>query len=255
MDVDIAGDGVLKGRLLRSEKKTTGTRGRAVSVRPFSSGEKISDVSFFSSFIAAISEGDKRPSFPHLRRRVRKKDATDLVVFLVDASESMGVKRRMAVAKGAALSLLRRAYIYRCRVAIVSFYGDSADVIMQPSVSAFMASKAMEDIRVGDATPLPAGLLKAWDIIRLERFKGSADRASLVLISDAESNVPIMAGNDSFLEAVEILGRISSSGVNVLLLDAGDGDKMRYLASSCSASYHRLPSSGSLSFIEDILSH
>ena len=60
-----------------------------------------------------------------LHKKIRYQSRRQLVVFVVDASESMGegTRVRMAAAKGAILALLRDAYVTRCRVALVVFRG------------------------------------------------------------------------------------------------------------------------------------
>ena len=50
----------------------------------------------------------------------------NLIVFCVDASGSMGARRRMAQVKAAVLGLLTDAYQRRDKVALVTFRGDEA---------------------------------------------------------------------------------------------------------------------------------
>ena len=77
----------------------------------------------------------KRPDRTDLHYKVRGMPAGALSVFLVDASGSMAARRRMAVAKGAILQLLVRAYQTREEVGMVAFRGAEAAVVLPPTSS------------------------------------------------------------------------------------------------------------------------
>ena len=67
-----------------------------------------------------------------LRQAVREEKAGNLLILVVDASASMGVERRMGAVKGAVLSLLMDAYQRRDRVAVITFGGEDAEVVLRP---------------------------------------------------------------------------------------------------------------------------
>ena len=75
----------------------------------------------------------------------------NLVVFCVDASGSMGARRRMARVKGAVLALLTDAYQRRDRVALVTFRGDGAQLVLPPTSSVERAAAALA--RLADRRP------------------------------------------------------------------------------------------------------
>ena len=52
----------------------------------------------------------------HIRVKVREKRTGASILFVVDSSGSMGVKKRMEAVKGAVMSLLKDAYEKRDRV-------------------------------------------------------------------------------------------------------------------------------------------
>ena len=65
----------------------------------------------------------------------------NLIVFVVDASESMGseIQVRMKAAKGAALAILRKAYQSRSEVALVVVGGEKAGIVLPPTSSVEVA--------------------------------------------------------------------------------------------------------------------
>jgi Mg-chelatase subunit ChlD len=68
-----------------------------------------------------------------LRVKLRQRPRRSLIVFVLDASDSMGVHERMAAAKGAVLALLTSAYQRRDRVALVVFRDASAELLLPPT--------------------------------------------------------------------------------------------------------------------------
>jgi len=124
-----------------------------------------------------------------LRWKRFKQKAGLLIVFVVDASGSMALNR-MNQAKGAVIRLLQEAYRLRVKVALISFRGDRAEVLLPPSRSIELARRALEREPVGGGTPLAAGLLTALD---LAKRAGACSRGirqtMLVLLTDGQANV------------------------------------------------------------------
>jgi magnesium chelatase subunit D len=127
-----------------------------------------------------------------LRFKQFKQKAGILIVFAVDASGSMA-HNRISQAKGAVLGLLRQAYLNRDRVALLSFRGDRAEVLLPPSRSVERAKRALEAIPVGGGTPLAAGLRGALDLARRARHS-DVRQALLVLFTDGRANVAWESG-------------------------------------------------------------
>jgi magnesium chelatase subunit D len=125
------------------------------------------------------------------QRKVRVKKAANLILFLVDASWSMAVAERMAATKGAILSLLNDAYQRRDRVGLIVFQKDRATLILPPTNSIQLAQRALVDIPVGGKTPLSAGLLMAYDILRQEEILHPDVRPLLIVLTDGAGNVSI----------------------------------------------------------------
>ena len=74
-----------------------------------------------------------------MRRAIREGREGNLVIFVVDASGSMAARDRMAAVSGATLSLLRDAYQRRDKVAVITFRGAEARVLLPPTSSVHIA--------------------------------------------------------------------------------------------------------------------
>ncbi|WP_306183837.1 putative cobaltochelatase [Streptomyces sp. MK5] len=122
-----------------------------------------------------------------LRQAVREGHESNLVLFVVDASGSMAARQRMGAVKGAVLSLLLDAYQRRDKVGLVSFRGSGAEVALPPTSSVDAAAVRLESLPTGGRTPLAAGLLKAHDVLRVERLRDPVRRALLVVVTDGRA--------------------------------------------------------------------
>jgi magnesium chelatase subunit D len=158
-----------------------------------------------------------------LRRKVRSRPRQALIVFAVDASASMAAGERMSIAKGAAIAILRTAYLRRDRVAVVVFEQETARVLLEPTRSIDRAQERLRALPAGGGTPLPAGLWTARQLIAAERLRDPHLAPTLVLLSDGQSNVPMDAMAYSPREALAVADRIRADGVSVLVVDVATG--------------------------------
>ncbi|MFC0596950.1 putative cobaltochelatase [Streptomyces palmae] len=122
-----------------------------------------------------------------LREAVREGREGNLVLFVVDASGSMAARQRMGAVKGAVLSLLLDAYQRRDKVGLVSFRGAGAELSLPPTSSVDAAAARLERLPTGGRTPLAAGLLKAHEVLRVERMRDPARRPLLVVVTDGRA--------------------------------------------------------------------
>ncbi|MDQ0983769.1 putative cobaltochelatase [Streptomyces sp. V2I9] len=122
-----------------------------------------------------------------LRQAVREGREGNLVLFVVDASGSMAARQRMSAVKGAVLSLLLDAYQRRDKVGLVTFRGKEAEVALPPTSSVDAAAARLESLPTGGRTPLAAGLLKAHDVLRVERLRDPSRRPLLVVVTDGRA--------------------------------------------------------------------
>ncbi|WP_455360984.1 putative cobaltochelatase [Streptomyces sp. SYSU K21746] len=122
-----------------------------------------------------------------LRQATREGREGNLVLFVVDASGSMAARQRMSAVKGAVLSLLLDAYQRRDKVGLITFRGKDAELALPPTSSVDAAAARLEQLPTGGRTPLAAGLLKAHDVLRVERLRDPSRRALLVVVTDGRA--------------------------------------------------------------------
>jgi magnesium chelatase subunit D len=177
-----------------------------------------------------------------LREAVREQRTGNLVVLAVDASGSMGAPQRMEAAKGAAVSLLLDAYQRRDRVALVTFRGEGAEVVLRPTGSVEVARARLAALPTGGRTPLASGIEAA---LRVARQGASPDRPPLlVLLSDgrATAGPPETDPLDAALAQAATVRRL---GVSAVVVDAEDGPSRlglaRRLADAMGARYLTVP--------------
>ena len=143
-----------------------------------------------------------------IREKVRETQTGSLILFVVDASGSMGAQRRMVAVKGAVLSLLLDAYQRRDRVGLISFRGTRADLLLPPTNSVDLAQVYLQEMPTGGRTPLSRGLYLALEVLETERLKDRETLPLVVLLSDGRANVSLDAG-----DAGVPSGGSSSSGI------------------------------------------
>ena len=124
-----------------------------------------------------------------VREKVRETKTGSLILFVVDASGSMGAQRRMVAVKGAILSLLLDAYQRRDRVGLIAFRGTGAQVLLPPTSSVDLAHALLSEMPTGGRTPLSRGLLLAMEVIETEKQKDRNVLPLLVVLSDGRANV------------------------------------------------------------------
>ncbi|MDI6789082.1 MAG: putative cobaltochelatase [Thermodesulfobacteriota bacterium] len=160
----------------------------------------------------AIEESD-------IRGRRREKRIGNFIVFVVDASGSMGAGKRMIATKGAILSLLIDAYQKRDRVAMVAFKGDRAEVLLPPTNSIELTYKLLEELPTGGKTPLSHGITLGYEVIDNFFHKDSNIYPLFILISDGKANVSLYGGKP-VVESMEIANVIrDDSRIRSVVID------------------------------------
>jgi magnesium chelatase subunit D len=168
-----------------------------------------------------------------LRSPVREGREGNLVLFVVDASGSMGARRRMAAVKGAVLALLEDAYRRRDRVGLIAFRGHGAELLLPPTSSVEVAARLLAEMPTGGRTPLAAGLARAGEVARLERLRDPRRRALVLVVTDGRANEPSFDPADT---ARRQAARLAAEGLALVVLDAEQGPARLGLAAGLAAS-------------------
>ncbi len=210
----------------RSQTHTDRKRGRYIQSRP--ANGRSDDLAFDATIRAAApfqkAREDSREDVAFsvrredYQRKVRVKKASNLILFLVDASWSMAVAERMAATKGAILSLLTDAYQRRDRVGLIVFQKDRATLVLPPTNSVQLAQRALADIPVGGKTPLSAGLDKALQVLKREKVLHPDVLPLLIVLTDGAGNVAMRGGSPQE-EAHQIAEQIAKEDVRAVVIN------------------------------------
>ena len=160
-----------------------------------------------------VSEAD-------LHLAVRRAPVANLVVLAVDSSGSMGAEGRLATARQTVLSLLVDAYQRRDRVALVSFGGESAEVVLRPTGSTEVARARLAAMTTGGRTPLAAGIEAALALGR--GYQAGSLRPLLVVLSDGRATwAP--GGEDPVIASRRAASAVATARIPAVVVDCEQG--------------------------------
>lgn len=179
-----------------------------------------------------------------LRQKVRESGRGTTILFLVDASGSIGARSRMVMVKGAILSMLRDSYLKRDRVGLMAFRRDKVELLLPPTRSVSLAYKKMKELPTGGRTPLSMALLRAHRLMTAQTRLLQGERCYVVLVTDGRANMPLQ-GEGAMAEALAMAREIRSpASYKWTVVDAGPGyprlDNAIRLAEALDATYFRL---------------
>ncbi|MEU8421230.1 putative cobaltochelatase [Micromonospora sp. NPDC048835] len=154
-----------------------------------------------------------------LREAVREGREGNLVLFVVDASGSMGARQRMVTVKDAVLALLTDAYQRRDKVAVVAFRGAGARTLLPATSSVLAASTRLAELPTGGRTPLAEGLLAAADLLRVERLRDPKRRPLVLVVTDGRAT----AGTRPLDRAAAAAAVLAATGAACVVVDCETG--------------------------------
>ncbi|WP_436971445.1 VWA domain-containing protein [Micromonospora vinacea] len=154
-----------------------------------------------------------------VREAVREGREGNLVLFVVDASGSMGARQRMATVKDAVLALLTDAYQRRDKVAVIAFRGAGARTLLPATSSVLAASTRLAELPTGGRTPLAEGLLAAADLLRVERLRDPRRRPLVLIVTDGRAT----AGTRPLDRAAAAAKVLAATGAPCVVVDCESG--------------------------------
>jgi magnesium chelatase subunit D len=163
------------------------------------------------------------------REKVFRKKTGRLIIFVVDASGSVGSLRRMSEAKAAALSLLSEAYQKRDRVALIAFHNTEARTLLPPTNSVDLASRLLSDMPTGGKTPFAAALVHTHRLLKTELARDPDLTPLVVIMTDGRPNVPLSPLMDPWREALQLSRQLADDArLRFLLVDTDRGHYADY---------------------------
>ena len=179
-----------------------------------------------------------------IRMKVRERRSGCTLLFLVDASGSLGVRKRMSTVKGAILSMLRDSYVKRDRIGLMAFRRDSAEIILPPTKSVEYSYKCLEEMPTGGKTPLGEALIRVNEYMTAYARCHIGERCYIILVTDGRANVPLQEGMNANEEVQKMAEDISIPHVKWIVVDASASfprfDNAERLAEKMGARYFRL---------------
>jgi magnesium chelatase subunit D len=195
---------------------------------------------------------DPAPGTTSLRVKIRREDfhvarfkqqTESTIIFAVDASGSAAL-HRLAEAKGAVELLLADCYVRRDRVALISFRGRAAELLLPPTRSLVRAKRGLAGLPGGGATPLAA----AFDLANLLATQAlrRGETPTIVFLSDGRANMSRNGTPGRALaevEATTAARMLAASRVAALFIDTGPQPQAaaRAVAGAMNANYVALP--------------
>lgn len=155
-------------------------------------------------------------------------------VFVVDCSGSQAAKQRMRAVKGVALALIRQSFIDGDEVAVISFRGAHAGVIVEPSRDIGYIERQLEVVPTGGRTPLAHALKLASEYL--------IETACLILLTDGRANVPLHNG-DPWEDALVVAREVRCPSI-VLDTSTDDSPQLAELTKALRAQQRRLDELG-----------
>jgi magnesium chelatase subunit D len=188
------------------------------------------------------------------RYRHRSESTT---VFVVDASGSSAM-HRLSETKGAVELLLADCYSRRDSVALISFRGEAAELILPPTRSLLRAKRALAGLPGGGGTPLAHAIDTAS--LLAEQIQRSGSTPAVVLLTDGVANINLsgLPGREqATIDALASASRFRTLSFNAVLVDTSPRgqSRARELAQTLSSQYVRLPHASAQSLFETVRAH
>ena len=177
-------------------------------------------------------------------RIARFKQRTETTtIFVVDASGSAAL-HRLAEAKGAVELLLADCYVRRDQVALITFRGQIAELLLPPTRSLARAKRSLAGLPGGGGTPLAAALDAAFMLADSISRKGQTP--TVILLTDGRANIArdgAPGRPQAEADAKNAAKAFSATRINTVLVDTSPrpGPLAEEFAAAMGARYLPLP--------------
>jgi magnesium chelatase subunit D len=199
--------------LRMSTPETGSLRGRSAQIDDQRSLDVVA--SFKQSF---RNTGTASLKSEHLVFRTPPATSGARFIFVVDSSGSHAAQQRMRAVKGVVAALLESSVDTKDEVAVISFRGAKAEIVLEPSRDAESARRVLDFLPTGGRTPLSHALELARSL--------AGPSSIVVLVTDGRANVS-MAEGDPWEEALNVAGKLNCPAVLV--------DSSLHSSSACGA--------------------
>ena len=147
--------------------------------------------------VAALQQHERGGrGYPHLmirpqdlRVNVREYRPPYSIILLVDMSMSMISSMNNIIQ--AIYGLHANVYRRRDKVGLIVFKGAKAFIIQHPTANLDLVVKKLKEVGASDFTPMAAGLLQAWKVLKQEKMRNRDAVPNLIVITDGMVNVPL----------------------------------------------------------------
>ena len=215
-----------KGSGRRNIVRSGSNQGRYVNHR-MAGNESVTDLAFDATVRAAAPYQNLRDKTGRaiaiesgdIRVKIRERRTGGCILFVVDASASMGANKRMKEVKAAILSMLNVSYQKRDRVGLIVFRKDSAELLLGITRSVDLAQRKLALLPTGGRTPLSKGLDLAYAVIMGLKMRDPDTVPTLVLVSDGRASAKKTTNSNSFHEALKSAERIGNQNINTIILN------------------------------------
>lgn len=204
-------------------------------------------IAFDATLLRAAQRGFHEKFFQIKREDLMKKclvgKGGSSILFVVDASGSMGVEELMKSTKSLVFGLLNNAYQQRERVGMIVFRGTKAEMVLPFTNSVTNAQTHLQEIKTGGKTPLTMAIIKAIREIIIEKKRCPKNEQIILFFTDGRANVSI-SNEDPFEEALSIARKLASLECKIFVIDT-DPTWISYpyakdLAKEINAKYYKL---------------
>ncbi len=178
-----------------------------------------------------------------LHRKLREHRIGNTILFLVDASGSMGIQQRMKEAKAGVFNMLKDAYVHRDSVGLMTFRKEESKLLLPPTRSVTRAYDLLKNIKTGGRTPLYHALQSALELLLNLKRKDKDNIPIMILFTDGKATSSYK-GENSKEKLQQIAKKYADLKIKTFLIDTECGYiKLGYakqLAKTMQAEYYKL---------------